>query len=76
MPQTDNFLPTTLTVEYLDKITRDIASNQQLDDDIQMHRYEMMERFGTPDILMNRHERRAAKAKYNSLNKRRKGRIL
>ena len=76
MPQTDNFLPTTLNVEYLYKITRDIAYNQQLDDDIQMHRYEMMERFGTPDIPMNRHERRAAKAKYNSLNKRRKGRIL
>lgn len=73
MPQTDNFLTTTLTVEYLDKITRDIASNQQLDDDIQMHRYEMMERFGTPDIPMNRHERRAAKAKYKKLNKRRKG---
>ena len=76
MPQTDNFLPTTLTVEYLDKIARDIVSNQQLDDDIQMHRYEMMERYETPDMLMNRHERRAAKAKYNKLNKRRKGRIL
>ncbi len=76
MPQTDSFLSATIDMEYLGKMVDDIVSNQQLDDDIQMHRYEMMERFRTPDILMNRHERRAAKAKYNSLNKRRKGKKL
>lgn len=76
MPQTDSFLSATIDMEYLGKMVDDIVSNQQLDDDIQMHRYEMMERFGNPDILMNRHERRAAKANYNSLNKRRKGKKL
>ena len=35
-----------------------------------------MERFRTPDIPMNRHERRAAKAKYKKLNKRRNIREL
>lgn len=73
MPQYDySFINTTLTMEYLDKMVKDIASNQQVDDDIQMRRYEMIERFRTPDIPMNRHERRAAKAKYNKLNKRKK----
>lgn len=37
-----------------------------------MHRYEMMERYETPVIPMNRYERKAAKAKYNKQNKRRK----
>lgn len=70
MPQYDySFINTTLTMEYLDKIAKDIASNQQLDDDIQTRRYEMMESFETPVIPMNRHERRAAKAKYKKLNK-------
>lgn len=62
-------VPDKLTIESISRLSKDIASNQQLDDDIQMHKYEMMERFGTPNILMNRHERRAAKAKYNKLNK-------
>lgn len=70
MPQYDySFINTTLTMEYLDKIAKDIASNQQLDDDIQTRRYEMMESFETPVIPMNRHKRRAAKAKYKKLNK-------
>lgn len=76
MPQTDSFMSTTIDMDYLGKMVDDIVSNQQLDDDIQTRRYEMMERFETPVIPMNRHERRAAKAKYNSLNKRRKGRKL
>lgn len=53
----------------------DIASNQRLND-YTIHNYEYMERFETPVIPMNRHERRAAKAKYNKLNKRRKGKRL
>lgn len=64
-----SFITSTLTMEYLNKIVKDIASNQEVDDDIQMHRYEMMERYETPVIPMNRHERRAAKAKYKKLNK-------
>ena len=71
MPQTDSFMSTTIDMEYLGKMVDDIVSNQQLDDDIQMHRYEMMERFGTPNIPMNRHERRAAKARCRRQNKRR-----
>lgn len=67
-----SFITSTLTMEYLNKMANDIASNQEVDDDIQIHRYEMMERYETPVIPMNRHERRFAKAKYNKLNKRRK----
>lgn len=73
MPQSDNFISANIDAENFSRLAKNIVSNQPLDDDIQMHRYEMMERFGTPDIPMNRHERRAAKAKYNKLNKRRKG---
>lgn len=76
MPQTDSFLSVNIDAENFSRLAKDIASNQQLDDDIQMHRYDMMERFKTPDIPINRHERRAAKAKYHSLNKRRKDRKL
>lgn len=68
----DNIVPSKLTMESLSRLIKDVASNQQLDDDIQTHKYEMMERFETPVIPMNRHERRAAKAKYNKLNKRKK----
>lgn len=64
-----SFITSTLTMEYLNKIVNDIASNQEVDDDIQMHRYEMMERYETPVIPMNRHERRAAKAKYRKQKK-------
>lgn len=54
MPQYDySFINANLTMEYLDKIAKDVASNQEVDDDIQMHRYEMMERFGTPEEVIN-----------------------
>lgn len=55
MPQTNSFISANIDAENFSRLAKDIASNQQLDDDIQMHRYEMMERFGTPNILMNRH---------------------
>lgn len=71
MPQTNSFISANIDAENVSRLAKDIASNQQLDDDIQMHRYEMMERFGTPNIPMNRHERRAAKAKCRRQNKRR-----
>lgn len=71
MPQSNSFISANIDAENFSRLAKDIASNQQLDDDIQMHRYEMMERFGTPDIPMNRHERRAAKAKCRRQNKRR-----
>lgn len=70
MPQTNSFISANIDAENFSRLAKDIASNQQLDDDIQTRRYEMMERYETPVIPMNRHERRA-KAKYNKLNKRR-----
>lgn len=69
MPQTDSFISTNITIDDVSRVLKDIASSEQLDDDIQMHRYEMTERYETPITFMNRHERRAAKAKYNKLNK-------
>lgn len=71
MPQTNSFISANIDAENLSKLAKDITSNQQLDD-YKMHRYEIMKRFETPDIPMNRHERRAAKAKYNKLSKRKK----
>lgn len=69
MPQSDNFISTNITINDVIRALKDIASNQQLDDDIQMHRYEMMERYETPVIPMNRYERRVAKAKYRKQKK-------
>lgn len=71
MPQTNSFISANIDAENFSRLAKDIASNQQVDDDIQMHKYEMKERFGTPDIPMNRHERRVAKARYRRQNKRR-----
>lgn len=64
MPQTNSFISANMVSENLSRLAKDIISNQQLDDAILMHRYEMMERFRTLDMPMNRHERRAAKAKH------------
>lgn len=71
MPQNNSFISTNITIDDVSRALKDIVSNQQLDDDIQTRRYEMMERFETPVIPMNRHERRAAKAKCRRQNKRR-----
>ena len=71
MPQTNSFISANIDAENFSRLAKDIASNQQLDDDVQMHRYEIMERFETPVIPMNRHERRAVKAKCRRQNKRR-----
>lgn len=64
MPQTDNLISANIDIENLSRLAKDIVSNQQVDDDIQMHRYEMTERFRGSNVYMNRHERRAAKAKF------------
>lgn len=69
MPQNNIIIPNKITRENFSRLAKDITSNQQSDDDILMHIYEMMEHFRTPDIPMNRHERRAAKAKYNKRKK-------
>lgn len=64
MPQSNSFISANIDAENFSRLAKDIASNQQLDDDIQMHKYEMTERFRVPNVYMNRHERRAAKAKF------------
>ena len=65
-----------LTIESLIRLSNDIMSNQRLDDDINTHNYEDMERFDLEHHAINRHDRRAIKSKYRKLNKRRNGRKL
>ena len=71
MPQTNSFISANIDAENFSRLAKAIASNQQLDDDIQTRRYEMMERFETPVIPMNRHDRRVAIARCRRQNKRR-----
>lgn len=47
-------------------------SNEILDDNINTHDYEDMERFDLEHHAINRHDRRAIKSKYRKLNKRKK----
>lgn len=65
-----------LTIESLIRLSNDIMSNQRLDEDINTHDYEDMERFDLEHHAINRHDRRAIKSKYRKLNKRRNGRKL
>lgn len=62
-----------LTMESLIRLSNDIMSNQKLDEDINTHNYENMERFDLEHHAINRHDRRAIKSKYRKLNKRRNG---
>lgn len=65
-----------MDMEYLGKMVDDIVSNQKLDDDINIHNYDDMERFDLEHHAINRHDRRVIKSKYRKLNKRRNGRKL
>lgn len=65
-----------LTIENLSKLSNNIVSNHILDDDINTHNYEDMERFDLEHHAINRHDRRAIKSKYRKLNKRRNGRKI
>lgn len=76
MPHYNIIVPDNLTMENLSKLSNDIVSNQRLDDDINAHNYEDMERFDIEHHAINRHDRRAIKSKYRKLNKRRNGRKL
>ena len=40
MPQTNSFISANIDAENFSRLAKDIASNQQLDDDIQTRRYE------------------------------------
>ena len=72
MPNYNIIVPDNLTMENLSKLSNDIVSNQQLDDNINTHNCEDMERFDLEHHAINRHDRRAIKSKYRKLNKRKK----
>ena len=65
-------IPDKLTMESLIRISNDIMSNKILDDDINTHNFEDMERFYLEHHAINRHDRRVIKSKYRKLNKRKK----
>lgn len=60
-----------LTMESVIKSLNDFVSNEKLDDNINTHYYDDMERFDLEHHAINRHDRRAIKSKYRKLNKRR-----
>lgn len=61
-----------LTMESVIKSLNDFVSNEKLDDNINTHYYDDMERFDLEHHAINRHDRRAIKSKYRKLNKRKK----
>ena len=72
MPNYNIIVPDNLTMENLRKLSNDIVSNQILDDDINTHYYDDMERFDLEHHAINRHDRRVIRSKYRKLNKRKK----
>ncbi len=72
MPNYNVIEPNKLTIERLSKLANDIVSNQRLDDDVYTHDYENIKRFDFEHHAVNRHDRRAIKAKYNKFKKRKK----
>mgnify|MGYP003448749532 CR=1 FL=1 len=67
----DIIVPNKLTMESVIKSLNDFVSNEKLDNDINTHYYDDMERFDLEHHAINRHDRRAIKSKYRKLNKRR-----
>ena len=59
-------------MENVIKSLNDFVSNEKLDDNINTHDYEDMERFDLEHHAINRHDRRVIKSKYRKLNKRKK----
>ena len=68
----DIIVPNKLTMESVIKSLNDFVSNEKLDNDINTHYYDDMERFDLEHHAINRHDRRAIKSKYRKLNKRKK----
>ena len=68
----DIIVPNKLTMESVIKSLNDLACNQRLDNDINTHNYDDMERFDLEHHAVNRHDRRVIKSKYRKLNKRKK----
>ena len=71
MENYDIIVPDKLTMESVIKSLNDLASNEKLDDNINRHYYDDMERFDLEHHAINRHDRRVIKSKYRKLNKRR-----
>jgi hypothetical protein len=68
----DIIVPNKLTMESVIKSLNDFVLN----DDINTHKYNDMERFELEHHAVNRHDRRVIKSKYRKLNKRRNSRKL
>lgn len=67
----DIIVPNKLTMESVIKSLNDFVSNEKLDNYINTHYYDDMERFDLEHHAINRHDRRVIKSKYRKLNKRR-----
>ena len=67
MQNNDIIVSNKLTMESVIKSLNDFV----LDDDINTHNYNDMERFDLEHHAINRHDRRIIKSKYRKLNKRR-----
>lgn len=71
MPNYNIIVPDNLTIENLRRLSNNIVSNEKLDDDINTHNYDDIERFDIEHHAINRHDRKVIKSKYRKLNKRR-----
>lgn len=76
MQNYDIVVPNKLTMESVIKSLNDFVSNEKLDDNINTHYYDDMERFDLEHHAINRHDRRVIKSKYRKLNKRRNSKKL
>lgn len=72
MPNCNIIVPNKLTMESVIKSLNDFVSNEKLDNDINTHYYDDMERFDLEHHAINRHDRRVIKSKYRKLDKRKK----
>ena len=68
----DIIVPNKLTMESVIKSINDFLSDERLDNNINTHNYDDMERFDLEHHAINRHDRRVIKSKYRKLNKRKK----
>ena len=71
MPNCNIIKADKLTMESIDRLLNDIVSNQRLDDDMNIHNFEYIERFDLDHNVINRHNGRVIKSKYRKLNKKR-----
>lgn len=72
MPHYNIIVPNKLTMESVIKSINDFLSDERLDNNINTHNYDDIERFDLEHHAINRHDRRVIKSKYRKLNKRKK----